>query len=110
MRIDDWIIAPGRQPVFAAILVPHRTGSRFADEAAEVRVCDDVRPGGRWQLRPTGDVRRDAHDVFVAALIKAAVSVEKLQRLSRSRTHVGQARGSLPHWLDADRRQLLKSS
>ena len=49
-RIDHRIVAPGSQPILAAISRPSVARSRLGDQEAELWVGDDVDPGSRCPL------------------------------------------------------------
>src|SRR5262245_24033258 len=49
-RITNRIIAPGSQAIRLAVACPRVTAATFGDQAAEVRVCQDVDPRRRRSL------------------------------------------------------------
>src|SRR5690606_15075181 len=76
--VDQRIVVPRREPILVRVLEPGVGAAALADDGAEARVGDDVRPRRRSRLVPVDD------DVFARIAGEAAEVVveEQLGRLA----------------------------
>ena len=79
VRIQEGIVGPGREPVFATVLAPGVSRPALAHQTPEAFVGEDIDPGLRRQTVEPAGFAAQVEDVLGAAAGEAAVAVGELQ-------------------------------